>query len=188
VTSFGTSAHASRPWKGKNALPAVCRLVDELEKIYGPYAQRESWNTTLNFGQLHGGISTNQVCDKAVLKLDYRYPETDSLERIESELTALAQAIDPSMQVEKGATGLPTFTDVTLPVVQKFLQCLQVEYGHEIVVHSTYGASDARHFAPFNIPILMIKPMGGDIHCETEYLEIESTMKFYAGLRRFLAL
>ena len=186
IVSEGKSAHASRPWQGKNALLALCQLVVELEKRYGQNNLKESWKTTLNFGQLNGGISTNQVCDKASLKLDFRYPETDSIERIERELQQLIKRIKPSLTLSKLSTGLPTDTDVALPVVKQFLKIIEKEYSKRILIKRTYGASDARHFAKYNIPVLMIKPLGGEIHCDGEWLDVDSTMKFYQALRKFV--
>jgi len=186
VTAKGSAAHASRPWQGKNALPKICQLVNQLEKKYGVNSQKENWNTTLNFGQLTGGISTNQVCDLATLKIDFRYPETDSLERIELELRQLANQIDKSIQITRLSTGLPTFTDTNLPVVKKFLAVLSQEFGQQILIQPNYGASDARHFARFITPVLMIKPVGGDIHCDSEWLDVDSTMKFSRALQKFI--
>ncbi|MEP7167190.1 MAG: M20 family metallopeptidase [Candidatus Woesebacteria bacterium] len=188
VTASGRSAHASRPWEGKNALVPIAKLITELEKRYGGNNQTEGWKTTLNFGKLIGGISINQVCDKAVLNMDFRYPETDSVQRITDEVSQLVKAIEPTMKITKGLTGLPTYTDVNLPVVKRFLNCIGDKVGKPIIVAPTYGASDARHFAKDNIPVLMIKPMGGDIHCETEWLDIQSTLDLYQGLRTFLQL
>lgn len=186
ITAKGTSAHSSRTWMGKNALPALCQLVTQLEERYGQNNLEENWETTLNFGQLVGGISTNQVCDSAVLKIDFRYPETDTLERIEGEVRQLAQQIDPSLQIKKLSTGLPTFTDVRLPVVKRFLATLENEFQQSIKIAPNFGASDARHFAAFAIPILMIKPVGGDIHMESEFLDVSSALTFYEALRKFV--
>lgn len=186
VTLEGKSAHASRPWDGVNVLPDLSTLVVELQKRYGQNSLAENWNTTLNFGQLTGGISTNQVCDSATLRLDFRFPETDSLARIEQEVTELARAINPKIVLRKLSTGLPTFTDPGLPVVQRFLKTLEEEFQQEIPVQPTYGASDARHFAAFNTPVLMIKPMGGDIHMESEWIDLNSSLKFWQALRTFV--
>ena len=188
VHSVGKSAHASRPWEGKNALVPLAKLVTELESRYGQNNQAEAWETTLNFGRLVGGISTNQVCDSAVLNLDFRYPETDSIERIQAEVIELCAEIDESLQVEFGSTGLPTFTDINEPVVKKFLDCMATTFKQPIEIHPTYGASDARHFAKHKTPVLMLKPLGGDIHCATEWIDVQSTMHFYQGLRKFLEL
>lgn len=188
IESRGISAHASRVWLGKNAITPLAQLIVELEKRYKKNNAQECWLTTVNFGQISGGISTNQVCDMATLKIDFRYPETDSLERITKELQTLVEALDGDLRITPLSTGLPTFTDTRLPVVQKFLQCFAETYHQEIVAAPTYGASDARHFAPYSIPILMIKPKGGDIHMESEWLDIASTMQFYQALRIFLEL
>ncbi|MFW5703722.1 MAG: M20 family metallopeptidase [Patescibacteria group bacterium] len=184
VTSRGTSAHASQPWRGKNAIPALAQLITKLEESYQKNTIAENWKTTVNFGRIEGGISTNQVCDDARLYLDYRYPESDSAERIEQELIELCKQISPNLSVERTALGMPTFTDTNLPVVQRFLRCLSETCGTEIEVKPTYGASDARHFP--TIPVLMCKPIGEDIHQETEWLDVDSAMQFYEALREFL--
>ncbi len=188
ITAKGKTAHASKTWDGKNALPALCKLVVELEKKYGKNNQQENWKTTLNFGQLNGGISTNQVCDSATLKIDYRYPQTDSIEKIEAKLLKLINTIEPNLTIKKLSTGLPTFTDLKLPVVQQFLSCLEKQFKQKILIKGESGASDARYFAKFNIPILMIKPLGGNIHSENEWLDVDSSMKFYQALRKFLGI
>lgn len=188
VTSRGQAAHASRVWLGKNAIPPLAQLIVELEKKFAKTNQAESWKTTLNYGQFNAGISVNQVCDLAILKLDFRYPETTSIEEIESMVKELALKIEPSLEIEKLSTGLPTYTKLQLPVVQEFITALEAETKKKIIPMNSYGASDARHFAVFKTPVLMIKPMGGDIHALTEWISLSSTMDFYQGLRRFLGL
>ncbi len=188
VTSVGIATHASRVWDGQNAIPSLAKLVVELDKLFAQDNQSETWKTTLNFGQFNAGISVNQVCDLAILKLDFRFPETSSVEEIEKMVKELANTIDPNMKVERMSTGLPTYTDVSLPVVKNFFAAMEVEVGQKITTMGAYGASDARHFAHLKTPVLMIKPLGGDIHALTEWISLSSTMKFYQGLRRFLAL
>ncbi len=186
IESKGSPAHASRPWMGKNAIDPLAKLSSELLKIYGKNSKRETWNTTMNIGQIQGGISTNQVCAEASLKLDFRYPETDSINNIVNVVSTLAKKIEPGLKISTMSTGLPTFTDRKDPIVQKFLSCMKLTYGKPIVIDKTYGASDARHFAKYNIPVLMMKPMGGEIHSENEWISIRSSMKFYDGLVLFL--
>jgi len=186
ITMLGVSAHASRPWQGENAIPKMARIINLIEQKYGKNNSEESWKTTANFGTLSGGISTNQVCDQVTLQIDFRYPETDSFERISQELNSIVASVDQNNRIETLSTGLPTATDTTLPIVQRFLTAFQNQYGESMAIEPNYGASDARHFAPFNIPILMIKPNGGDIHMESEWLDVDSTMDFYEALRTFL--
>lgn len=186
IESNGSPAHASRPWMGKNALDPIGRLSVELLGIYGKNSLRENWNTTMNIGQIQGGVSTNQVCSEAVMKLDFRYPETDNIKNLFGVVAKLAKKIDPALKVSLMSTGLPTFTDRKSPVVQRFLNAMGKAYGTEIVVDKTYGASDARHFAKYNIPVLMMKPMGGEIHSDNEWVSLSSCLKFYEGLKIFV--
>ena len=186
ITAKGSPAHASRPWMGKNALDMLSTLSMELLKIYGKNNLKENWNTTMNTGQIQGGISINQVCPEAVMKVDFRYPETDSVENITKTVTGIATKVCKNMTIEKASTGLPTFTNTDLLVVKKFLKSMENVYEKKIVVTHTYGASDARHFAKYNIPVLMMKPMGGEIHSEKEWVSISSSLKFYDGLLEFI--
>lgn len=186
VTAKGSPAHASRPWMGKNALDDIVKLGNELLKIYSKNSEKENWNTTLNIGQIQGGISVNQVCPEAVMKLDFRYPESDSIDAITKTVEELAKKISPNFTVVHASTGLPTFTDAKDSIVVKFLDCMEAVYNKKIVVTQTYGASDARHFAKYNIPVLMMKPMGGEIHSETEWISIASSLKFFEGLTKFI--
>lgn len=186
ITSIGRPAHASRPWMGKNAIDPLTKLSVRLLKLYDKNSLKETWNTTMNIGQIQGGMSTNQVCAEASLKLDFRYPETDSIKNILGIVTKLCKKIEPSLKVSTMSTGLPTFTNRKETVVQDFLASMETAFGKKIIVDKTYGASDARHFAKYNIPVLMMKPMGGEIHSETEWISIKSSMKFYMGLKLFL--
>jgi succinyl-diaminopimelate desuccinylase len=186
VESKGAAAHASRPWMGKNALEPIVELTNKLIKKYSKNNSNETWKTTMNIGIIQGGISTNQVCSSALLKLDFRFPETESAERIMKEINSLAKGIKGNLTISAGSVGMPTFTDKNLPVVKEFLTAMKKAYGKTIIVKKTFGASDARHFAPFNIPILMMKPLAGEMHSEDEWVSINSCMKFYEGLETFL--
>ncbi len=186
VVATGISAHASRLWEGKNAITPLAHIVTELEKRYKRNNATEGWKTTVNFGKISGGISTNQVCDQATLQLDFRYPETDNFERIVAELQEIAAPFKDQVGISPLATGLPTATSIELPVVKKFLRILEETYSQKVASKPTHGGSDARHFAAYGTPILMIKPHGGDIHMESEWLDVDSTMLFYQALRNFL--
>ncbi len=186
LTTFGVSAHASRTWQGDNAITKMSRIIGEIDKVFGKNNQKENWNTTVNFGIIQGGISTNQVCNRVRLTIDFRYPETETFENILKTLRDIVDSVDPQSGIETLSCGLPTKVDTTIPIVQKFLEALEITCGQTIQIEQNYGSSDARHFASLGIPILMMKPIGGDIHMETEWLDVDSTLQFYQGLRLFL--
>lgn len=186
IESKGSPAHASTPWKGKNAFEPLIKLIERLLVIYGKNNLRENWNTTMNIGQIQGGISTNQVCAEAIMKLDFRFPETDNIKNIFNTVKNTAKKIGPELSVSLISTGLPTFTNVKQNVVQNFLNSMKKNYKKKIMIAKTYGASDARHFSKFDIPILMLKPIGGNIHSDYEWISLKSCLKFEKALSDFI--
>jgi len=188
LVAKGKPAHASRPWQGKNAIDSLILLGAELIKIYGENSLAETWNTTMCIGTINGGVSTNQVCPEAEMKIDFRYPETDSIENITDVVLKIVNDLKLAVEVTQMSTGLPTFTDVNDPEVMRYLSVMEEVFGRKIAVKQTYGASDARHFAKLGCPVLMHKPLGGEIHSEDEWIDIDSVMTFYEGLRKYLEL
>ncbi len=186
LSSSGVPAHASRPWLGKNAIDSLVLVSSELLENYGKNSLQENWNTTMCIGAVSGGVSTNQVCPSAEMKIDFRYPENDSIENIKSGVEKIISDFNLDIKVETMSTGLPTFTDVKSSEVKRYLEIMEKVFGKELDVKQTYGASDARHF-PKSL-VLMNKPMGGEIHSETEWIDIDSCIKFYEGLRVYLGL
>ena len=186
IDSVGKPVHASRIWDGKNALEPLIRLGGEVLKRYGKNNRKESWKTTVNIGKIHGGTFVNQVCPEAYVTLDFRFPETTTSDAIIDEVSTIVREIDSSLKISKSSIGKPTFVDKKNPIVKLFIKSFEETFGQKIETKGTYGASDARHFADLNIPILMIKPIGGDIHGDNENIDIDSCLLFYQALRSFL--
>ena len=186
VESKGKQAHASTPWLGKNALTPLTRLANEMLDKYDENSKKPNWETTMNLGVFQGGISTNQVCGDAVLKLDFRFPESKTVNEIISEVQTSANNIDPSLKVKLAASGDPTFTDTNLPEVKKFLDIVKDILKSDVVIQGEEGASDSRYWAKYNIPIIMIKPDGGGIHSKDEWIDIESCLTYYNILSRYI--
>lgn len=188
ITSKGTPAHASRPWKGKNALEPLIILADKLIKEFGKNSLKENWETTMNIGQIVGGVSVNQICPEAIMKLDFRFPESNSSEKIVDKVKKYAKNISPDLKVIVDSTTFPTFTDTNLDIVKNFISSIGKAYSQKIIISKAYGASDASHFAKYNIPILMMEPIGGGMHSQDEWLSISSCLKFFDGLTIFLEM
>ena len=186
IDSIGKPAHSSRIWDGKNALEPLIKLCNEVLKRYEKNNQKESMKTTVNIGRMQGGISANQVCPEAFCTLDFRFPETTTFQTIYTEVENLAKKIDPTLKISTGSFGLPTAVDENNQIVKLFIKNLENSIGRKIEIKPTYGASDARHFANQSIPVLMIKPNGGDIHGDNENINIDSCLKFYEATSNFL--
>lgn len=120
------------------------------------------------------------------MKIDLRFPETESVDKILARVKEMAAKISDMVTVELASTGQPTFTDENLPVVKDFIGKIEKAVGQKVEVKPTYGASDARWFSDQKVPVLMIKPIGGEIHSDNEWINLDSCLKFYEGLHSFL--
>lgn len=186
IDSKGKPAHSSRIWNGKNALEPLIKVCSEVLRRYEKNNKRESMKTTVNIGKMQGGVSLNQVCPEAFCSLDFRFSETTSFEKIFEEVSEIARKIDPTLKISFSSKGMPTFVDVKKPIVKKFIKSFENELSRKVAIKPAYGASDARHFAHQNIPVLMLKPNGGDIHGDNENIDIDSCLLFYKALQTFL--
>ena len=186
IDATGVPAHASRMWMGKNALEPIIKLCNEVLKRYEKNNKKESWKTTVNIGKINGGISANQVCPEAYAILDFRFPKTTTFKAILAEVSELARKIDPTLKISTHSIGDPTSVDVNDPIVKMFIKTIEKSIGRKIKIEGAYGASDSRHFAFLNVPTLMIKPYGGDIHGDNENIDVDSCLIFTQALSDFL--
>jgi di/tripeptidase len=49
-----------------------------------------------------------------------------------------------------------------------------------------HGGSDARFIARQNIPVIMSRPLCGNLHSRREWIDIDSMVSFYEVCRRYL--
>ena len=186
IDSIGKPAHSSRIWDGKNALDPLIKLCNEVLRRYEKNNKKESMKTTVNIGKMQGGISANQVCPEAFCILDFRFPETTKFQTIFDEISILAKKIDTSLKISTYSIGVPTSVDKNNQIVKMFIKNMENSIGRKIEIKPTYGASDARNFADIDTLVLMIKPNGGDIHGDSENIDIDSCLTFYDGTSNFL--
>ena len=186
IEARGVAGHASMPWLGKSANELLIRFSHDLIRKYEMNSKRPNWDTTVNIGVIRGGVSSNQIALKAHVKVDMRFPEHRDASEIEKELKMMARSVDKSIKVKMGTSGHPTSVSVKLPAVKSFIASIEKTIGKKVKICEEYGTTDARHFAPYKIPILTTKPFGANIHSNDEWIDIKECLLFYKALERYL--
>ena len=181
LTAQGLAAHGSRPWEGENAIHT---LMDIAQILRTEYPQKEPTDATLAFTAIHGGETINQISDHATMTLDFRTFDKQELADFKTRVTELSNAQNVSFEIVQ--QGSPVLFDDTLPEVQDFITALRSIIGEEIIYDDSFGGSDARYFASYNIPTIIIEPEGGGRHAPDEWIKAADLVKYCELLERWL--
>ena len=166
VEVTGRSAHAADPSSGVDALEAANGILSALYAHRRCYPQRASarvgiGHPNLVVGLIEGGINTNVVPDKVVLRLDRRIvPEEDAV-AVEAELrevisAAAAEFAGAKTEVRQIMLARPlTPVDGVARLVQAFRQRSRDIAGEDIAEVGVPLYTDARHYAERGIPTVL---------------------------------
>lgn len=181
ATAHGQSAHGAYLWQGVNAIDKLVAFLSTLRMHY-PAPRTEVWENTANIGVISGGRQTNQVPDLAEAKIDFRLiPGTDPKIVLEK-LKAIGPELDFTVLVDAVAFA----TDINHAAIKLWTDTLSSVTGQPIKMLQEHGASDARFFTPFGIPVILSKPISGGDHSPNEWIDVDSLMAFNEALYKYL--
>jgi succinyl-diaminopimelate desuccinylase len=194
----GRTAHATDPWRGRNAINGMAHLILDLERY-----QREVLETrphpllgpaSINVGLIEGGVGANVVADACTIRVDRRLVPGEDPDAVMDELRAVVQArqaVDPerTYSVEKSLVSNWFQTDADSPYTQRFLRISAEETNTPAEPTGYLPGSDAKHI------VHLCRPGGGTVifgpgtyqvaHSTDEYTEIGELQSTYRILQRF---
>ncbi len=193
VEISGRQAHAALPATGVDALEAATEVLAALYRHRRGYAARRSAVEGIEFptlvvGLIEGGINTNVVPDRVVLRLDRRIiPEerAEAAEREVREVIAAAMAAHPQARctIRRILLALPL---APLPGVERLIEPL-VRHGSRIMGAPVKPQgvplyTDARHYAAAGIPTVLYgagpRSIGeANAHGADEHLRLDDLAK-----------
>jgi acetylornithine deacetylase/succinyl-diaminopimelate desuccinylase-like protein len=161
----GKPGHAALPATGIDALEAATAILNALYQFRGSLQQRSSkvpgiTQPTLNIGTIHGGINTNVIPDRVLLRLDRRVLPEESMDAAEAELRSLLTNVvvhaGIKVEVRRLLRASPL---VQLPGAAPLIDVL-CRHGARVlgVPLETTGVplyTDARHYASAGIPTVL---------------------------------
>lgn len=185
ISTKGDTAHASRPWEGKNAINALLEVLFYFSSKYSN-PKNDEYITTTNIGSISGGSTPNQVPNSSSATIDVRYTAELSVGDIIGDLKKEFPEIEIEMLVDK-----PDFNvDKDNKYIKKWINLLkenkQYLYTDDEFFGLEHGSADHHYFAQHGIPVLMTKPNGGLIHTEEEWLDEEDFYLFAKILSKYL--
>lgn len=184
ILAEGKSAHASRPWKGENAIEKLIASLEEIQKLFtgqGPETD------TISVTTINGGEASNQVPQSAAAQLDLRIMSEESGRALVAKIQQIcemhgAQAIE---NPEEFCT--PIINDPANPLVANFLSTVESVAGTGKIAHAnSTGSSDARFFAAVGVPCIVAGPPADGYHSPEEWVSKEGLSQFCEVLRRYV--
>ncbi len=107
LKAHGKAAHSGYPWLGQNANDMLVIALVALQKLELPSSD-DYGNSTLNIGQISGGVAANVIAEEAYAKIGVRIaagcPETVKKLVIEA-----VEAVDKDLELDFGDGGYGTY-------------------------------------------------------------------------------
>ncbi|BBB24760.1 hydrolase [Amphritea japonica] len=171
----GVAAHAGREHHlGRNAICALAEFITELDRLNG---QREG--VTLNVGIVNGGVTTNQVPDRARCRFNIRTRISDDELWCKQQLQRIQQQINLKNGISlnlHGGFGRPpkSLNKAHLSLFQLVTDCSK-QLGTPLVWEATGGCCDGNNLTAAGLPnVDTLGVLGGKIHSSQEFINIES--------------
>ena len=174
LKAHGSSGHASRPWLADNPLEKIILKLNELRSFFETLKTgEEHWHPTLAITvvQTENRVS-NRVPSFAEAVCDVRFPPPYTSHEM---ISRLKQYLDNNMDMEVLVCAEPTkvspdplFLAATEEITQK-----------PVTLIREHGGSDARFISGYGIPVIMSRPLVGNLHAEDEWIDIASMETLY---------
>lgn len=178
----GTPVHNSRPWLGDNAIDKVFRVYQRMkEAIEKQSTDERHWHETVSIGTIKGGEFVNQVPGSAEAMVDVRFTDTYNLTTMRA---AIEACLEPGVTMSCHNDGECFKTDEEHPLLKTYLKTMSRE-DMQVKTAAEHGATEARFFISYNIPIWVHAPRGGAYHTDDEWFDLASAERVYIGLKKF---
>ncbi len=193
----GRTAHATDPWRGRNAINGMAHLVCDLERY-----QREELESqphpllgppSINVGLIDGGVGSNVVADRCTIRVDRRMVPGEDPQAVIAELqavTAARQALDPerSYSVDSFLVSNWFQTDASDPFTRRMLAISAEETGSTAEAVGYLPGSDAKHLVDVvRGGMVIFGPGTYQVADSTdEYTDIAELVTTYTVLQRLL--
>ena len=168
----GVSAHAGvDPQRGRSAVHELAHKMVAIQNL-------ERGGGTINITGLSGGYRPHIVADEASCHIEVRAERQTILDSMTDELHRIISEphIEGTSLEFKKISGRPAmeFNDGTEKLLSAAAQIAQ-DAGVKLQHGSTGGGSDGNYLSPLGVAVLDgLGPVGGNLHTDQEYLELDS--------------
>ena len=181
LKAHGSSGHASRPWLAENPLQKLISKLNEVRNFFETLQSGDGhWHPTfaVTVMQTENRVP-NRIPSFAEAVCDVRFPPPYTSNQVISQLKRFTEH---TMELEVLVSAEPTKVSPD-PL---FLAATEEITGKTVTLIREHGGSDARFISGYGIPVIMSRPLVGDLHAENEWIDIASMETLYHIYQRYL--
>jgi succinyl-diaminopimelate desuccinylase len=181
IICLGHSSHAARPWLADNPLEKLLERVASLKRYFLALKHDgDHWYPTCTLTRVETpNLATNRIPSVAKADLDIRFPPPYTVDQMLGELT---QVLGSHIEAKVILSSDPMeFQPDAL-----FKKAIEEVTGESVFFIREDGASDSRFIQRYGIPVIISRPIVGELHSGDEWIDIDSMVKFYLICERFL--
>lgn len=176
------SAHSSQPFNGINAITSLTNLYNKLLEKYPLPINNDDYVTSINLSMINGGDALNKVPSNATMFLDIRFTS----QKIKEEIINSIKKFNKNIKIEILLDGSDFKTNLNNNYVKKYIESSEKILQKKINIVKCNSTSDAVYFYEKNVPTIIMNPIGGNPHCNNEYVNKESLYSLYKIYIEFL--
>jgi len=181
VTCEGKSSHAARPWLGENPIESLMEKLKILKAKFDSYKHDENrWYSTCSITIVGTeNETTNRIASNAFAVLDIRFTPPHTLK---SMMKDIEEILGTETQIKTIIGADPTH----LSPDEKYCQITEELTKEKVNLIQDDGGSDGRFIAAHGIPVIMSRPLVGNLHSCDEWIDIDSMVTFYKIYEKYL--
>ena len=190
IFTEGIAAHSAYPERGKNAIYAMAKVVDRLERhaaaLKTGHAHHLLGTPSLSVGVIEGGQAVNVVPDHCWIEIDRRTLPGETAQSVFEPIRSLLSDLEGCEMREPHLSVAGMEVAEHAPIVQGLTQAVRSIRG-ESTIEVAHYATDAGIYNSVGVPTVVFGP--GNIaqaHTESEYIELQQLYQATAIIERFL--
>lgn len=186
VDISSASAHASHPWETINPFEVLHEIHGQIQKAFPNPKTQEDWVTSVSLTKVIGGDAVNAIPEKIEAYFDVRFIDDFKKELI---YKILKNNSNSRYQIDYADVAYNSALHVNLEknnYAQTLLSSMETYLDKEIILSRTPSTSDAIFFVEAGTPTVLFRPIGGDIHTDNEWVNIESLHDMRKIAKHFL--
>ncbi|MDY7093087.1 MAG: M20 family metallopeptidase [Acidobacteriota bacterium] len=164
----GKAAHAGLdPERGASAILELSFAIQKLFALNDP-----EHGTTVNVGQVDGGLRPNVVAPESKAEVDVRVLTREDARRVEAEILAMeAQTPGVQLKVEGGVDRPPLEPTARNRVLWRRARSLAGDLGIELQEGTAGGGSDGNYTSLFTATLDGLGAVGDGAHATNEFID-----------------